>query len=108
MDDNSILPSVRLRNANAIVGDAFKIFRDAARDCGPLDRATIELIVIAGFAAAGYEEPFKNHVRRGLQAGISKETFQQVVIATLGATSVLAAVAKALRWIDEVEAELAG
>ena len=105
MDDKDLLPSGRLRQANECVADAFKTFRDAARAAGPLDRATIELIMIAGFATAGHQEPFKNHVRRALQSNVSKETLQQVVIATLGATSVLPAVANALRWIDEVEAE---
>ena len=105
MDSQTILPSERLRKANQLVGDAFKTFRDLARDAGPLDRKTIEFITIAGFATAGHQEPFKNHVRRALQSGIAKEALQQVVIATLGATSVLPAVASALRWIDEVEAE---
>jgi alkylhydroperoxidase/carboxymuconolactone decarboxylase family protein YurZ len=105
MDSETILPSGRLRKANERVGDAFKTFRDLARDAGPLDRGTIEFIMIAGFATAGHQEPFKNHVRRALQAGVAKEALQQVVMATLGATSVLPAVANALRWIDEVEAE---
>jgi alkylhydroperoxidase/carboxymuconolactone decarboxylase family protein YurZ len=108
MDDKNLLPSGRLRKANESVADAFKTFRDAARAAGPLDRATIELIMIAGFATAGHQEPFKNHVRRALQSSVNKETLQQVVIATLGATSVLPAVANALRWIDEVEAEPSG
>ncbi len=105
MSKGDILPSGRLREANELAGKAWQIFRDAARDSVPLDRATIELIIIAGFATGGHQEPFKNHVRRALQANISKGTLQQVVIATLGATAVLPTVANALRWIDEVEAE---
>ena len=106
MNKEDILPSGRLREASELTGKAWQIFRDAARDCGPLDRATIELIIIAGFATGGHQEPFKNHVRRALQANVSKGTLQQVVIATLGATAVLPNVANALRWIDEVEAGL--
>ena len=106
MSKEDILPSGRLREASELTGKAWQIFRDAARDCGPLDRATIELIIIAGFATGGHQEPFKNHVRRALQANVGKNTLQQVVIATLGATAVLPNVANALRWIDEVEAAL--
>ena len=106
MSKEDILPSERLREASELAGKAWQIFRDAARDCGPLDRATIELIMIAGFATGAHQEPFKNHVRRALQANVSKGTLQQVVIATLGATAVLPNVANALRWIDEVEAGL--
>jgi alkylhydroperoxidase/carboxymuconolactone decarboxylase family protein YurZ len=103
MGTNALQPSRRLKKANAVVGDAFQAFRDAARYSGPLDRATIELILIAGFATGGHEEPFKNHVARSLQAGVAKEALQQVVYATLGATAVLPVVANALRWIDEVD-----
>lgn len=106
IDSNHIPPSGQLRKANKGVANAFKTFRDAARTSGPLDHATIELILIAGFATAGHQEPFKNHVLRARQSGISKEALQQAVIATLGATAVLPAVANALRWIDEVDNQL--
>jgi alkylhydroperoxidase/carboxymuconolactone decarboxylase family protein YurZ len=105
MKQQDIRPSERLRNANDEVGRTFKKFRDLARASGPLDLATIELIMIAGFATGGHQEPFKNHVRKALKSGMDKAVLQQVVMATLGATAVLPTVSNALRWIDEVEAE---
>lgn len=101
-DEGYITPSGQLRKSNAKIGDAFKVFRDAARTEGPLDIATVELILMAGFSVAGHQEPFKNHATRAMKTGVKKEVLQQVVMLTLGATSVLAAVANSLRWIDEV------
>jgi alkylhydroperoxidase/carboxymuconolactone decarboxylase family protein YurZ len=93
-----------LRKSNSDVASAFQNFRDVARTAGPLDTTTVEFILMAGFSTAGHQEPFKNHAIRALQAGVTKEALQQVV--TLGATSVLPAVANALRWIDEVCADI--
>lgn len=104
--DRSLLASEQLLEANQTVGDAFRAFRQAARTSGPLDKQTVEFILMAGFAAAGHQSPFRNHARRALESGVAKEALQQTVMLTLGATSVLPAVANALRWIDEVEEEV--
>lgn len=98
-----VTPSGRLRKANPTVAAAFQTFRDTAKSAGPLDPATVELILLAGFSAVGQQEPFKNHASRALAAGMPKEALQQAVMVTLGSTSILPAVANALRWIDEVE-----
>jgi alkylhydroperoxidase/carboxymuconolactone decarboxylase family protein YurZ len=106
--DEGVSPSGQLRRSNATVGSAFRSFRETARTAGPLDEQTVELILMAGFSAAGHQEPFKNHAMRALEAGVAKEALQQAVMVTLGATSVLPAVANALRWIDEVYEAYAG
>lgn len=98
--------SEQLLRASKEVGDAFRAFRQAARTSGPLDKQTVEFILMAGFAAAGHESPFKNHARRALEAGVALQALQQTVLLTLGATAVLPAVAKALRWLDEIEQEV--
>ena len=104
--ERALLASEQLLKANKAVGDAFRAFRQAARASGPLDKQTVEFILMAGFAAAGHESPFKNHARRALEAGVAKAALEQTVMLTLGATSVLPAVAKALCWLDEVEEEV--
>jgi alkylhydroperoxidase/carboxymuconolactone decarboxylase family protein YurZ len=103
--DEAMSPSGQLRKSNAAVAGAFRSFRETARTVGPLDKQTIELILMAGFSADGHQDPFKNHAMRALKSGVSKEALQQAVMVTLGATSVLPAVANALRWIDEVYEE---
>jgi len=103
--DERASPSGQLRNSNATVADAFRSFRETARTAGSLDKQTVELILMAGFSVAGHQKPFKNHTMRALQSGLAKEALQQAVMVTLGATSVLPAVADALRWIDEVYEE---
>ncbi len=104
--DRELLASEQLLKSDKDVGDAFRAFRQAVRTNGPLDKQTVEFILMAGFAAAGHESPFRNHARRALEAGVAKAALVQTVVLTLGATSVLPAVAKALRWLDEVEEEV--
>lgn len=105
-EERTLLASEQLLKANKAVGDTFRAFRQAARMSGPLDKQTVEFILMAGFTAAGHQSPFKNHAKRALEAGVAKEALQQTVMLTLGATSVLPAVANALRWIEEVEREV--
>lgn len=68
--ERGLLASEQLIKANKAVGDAFRTFRQAARASGPLDKQTVEFILMAGFAAAGHESPFKNHARRALEVGV--------------------------------------
>jgi alkylhydroperoxidase/carboxymuconolactone decarboxylase family protein YurZ len=98
----ALTPSERLRSTNPAVSAAFQTFRDTARAAGPLDHGTVELILLAGFSVVGQQEPFKNHAMRALRSGVAKEALQQAVMVTLGATSILPAVANSLRWIEEV------
>lgn len=100
--------STQLKKSNAAVGAAFSDFRHMVRAAGPLDKQVVEFILMAGFFAGGHEVPFKNHAMRALKSGVAMEALQQLVMVTLGATSVLPAVADGLRWLDEVYKEYAG
>jgi alkylhydroperoxidase/carboxymuconolactone decarboxylase family protein YurZ len=99
------LPSIQLRKVNEQAGIHYRSMRDAIMQSGPLDANTCELILIGCFAARGCERSFRVHALRGLKAGMSKETLEQVVMIPMGAASPLAEVTKALTWLDEVAAE---
>jgi alkylhydroperoxidase/carboxymuconolactone decarboxylase family protein YurZ len=101
------VPTVRLAEANAAVGAAYKELRVALVAAGPLDHTTFELILMSHFAAGGRESSVKIHALRGFASGISKAAMQQAVMIPLGAAATLPAIADALRWIDEAEAEFA-
>ena len=74
---------------------------------GPLDNSTCELIVIAGLATAGFEDSFKIHSRRLLDVNTPIQALKQAVMITLGASSSVFQVARALQWLDELEIEYA-
>lgn len=98
------IPSTYLQDYHPEVGDSFKAMRQAIAK-GPLDYETCEYIVIASFAQAGFEEPLKIHVTRMLNRGTPVANLKHAVEVTLGATTPLFAVVRALRWIDEAVAE---
>lgn len=95
-------PSEYLIAESPTAGASFREFRTAVNTSGPLDAQTCELIVIAGLATGGYEDSFKHHSRRLLRMGVPKSALKQAVMVTLGASSVLFEVARALLWIDEI------
>ena len=95
-------PSEYLLKASTDAGLKLRELRDALLASGPLDQATCELIVVAGLATAGFEDSFKIHSRRLLEMGVPKEALKQAVMVTLGASSALFQVARALQWIDEL------
>ena len=102
------IPSDYLRGVNADVADGFRAARAAIEKAGPLDYPTRELIMLSGFAASGFEESFRIHVRRAAARGISKPAMQQAVLILFGATTALLPVVNALRWIDEEFAQQDG
>ena len=97
-------PTEYLRKESTAAGDSFRSLRNELLAAGPLDRATCELIVIAGLATGGFEDSFKIHSRRLLDMGVSVAALKQAVMVTLGASSVMFQVAQALKWVDELEA----
>jgi alkylhydroperoxidase/carboxymuconolactone decarboxylase family protein YurZ len=99
------VPSAQLRKFNADAATNFRAMRESLVKAGPLDAETCELIVIASFATVGFEASFKIHVLRSLKGGIPAEKMRHAVLVTLGATTPLATVTDALRWIDEAAAE---
>ena len=95
-------PSEYLLQQAPRAGAAMREMREALMSSGPLDRRTCELIVIAGLATGGYEDSFKIHARRLLSLGATSEEMKHAVTVTLGASSVLFQVARAISWIDEL------
>jgi alkylhydroperoxidase/carboxymuconolactone decarboxylase family protein YurZ len=97
-------PSEYLRKESPAAGKVFRNLRDSLLASGPLDAETCELIVISGLAAAGFEDSFKIHSRRLLDMGTPMSSLRHAVLITLGATTVAFQVARALQWLEELEA----
>lgn len=87
------------------VGPAFKNFRAIVAEAGPLDRQTVELILMVSFAIAGIEKQFKIHARRAKEHGVAKAMLQHAVTVPIGAVSTAASVITALEWIGDVYAD---
>jgi pimeloyl-ACP methyl ester carboxylesterase/alkylhydroperoxidase/carboxymuconolactone decarboxylase family protein YurZ len=104
---SSKIPSERLAEASPEVAAAFKSLRAAIEKHGPLDYATREYLMLAAFAAAGYEESFRIHAMRAVKRGLSKAAMQQAVLVPFGATTAMLPVVNALKWIDDAFKEFA-
>ena len=98
------IPSERLRDVNADLAAAFKAMRQAIERAGPLDYPTREYIMLAAFAAAGYEESFRIHVRRAAERGLPLSAVRQAVLVPFGATTAMLPIVNALQWADEAYA----
>lgn len=100
-------PSEYIRKESPEAGKVFRDLRNALLAAGPLDNTTLELIVIAGLATSGFEDSFKIHSRRLLDVDTPIKALKQAVMITLGASSSVFQVARALQWLDELEQEYA-
>jgi alkylhydroperoxidase/carboxymuconolactone decarboxylase family protein YurZ len=80
--------------------------RAAVVAAGPLDQKTRELIVISGLALLGYEDAFKTHSRRLIEAGTPSKAVKHAVLVTLCSTSTLFQVATALQWLTDIDEEI--
>ncbi|MCR2811395.1 MULTISPECIES: hypothetical protein [unclassified Microbacterium] len=87
------------------LGTALKDLRGAALAAGPLDATTSELIVISHFAMSGFEDSFMIHSRRLLGNNTPIAALRHAVVLPLGATAGGYQIARALEWIDQLEAE---
>ncbi|KRF22402.1 hypothetical protein ASG91_19040 [Phycicoccus sp. Soil802] len=96
-------PSEYLGSVSAEAGEAFRALRNALLDSGPLDRVTCELIMISNLASAGYEDSFKIHAKRLLDADVPMAALKQAVVVPLGGSTVIFPVARALLWLEELE-----
>ena len=104
MDPSELIPSEYLATIAPDVAARFKEMR-ACIAKGPLDYETCEYVIIGGFAVAGFEEPFRIHVRRMLARGVPPEKLRHAVLALLGASVALFPVVRALKWLDETVAD---
>ncbi|MEW5422175.1 carboxymuconolactone decarboxylase family protein [Amorphus sp. 3PC139-8] len=107
MNTADLIPSDYLRTVAPEVAEAFKTMRAHISE-GPLDYETREYVIIGGFAVAGFEEPFRIHVGRMLDRGVSPEKLRHAVMSLLGASSALFPVVLALKWLDAEIASRAG
>ncbi len=76
----------------------------AVRQAGPLDEQTIQLVQLAGAAAARSEGAVHSHTRRALQCGATPEAVRHALIAltsTIGFPNVVAA----LSWAEDLFGE---
>ena len=72
----------------------------AARQCGPLDEKTIQLVQMAAAAALGSETSVSSHVRRAIQAGAKPAEICQALL-TLTTTIGFPATAAAIKWAEK-------
>jgi alkylhydroperoxidase/carboxymuconolactone decarboxylase family protein YurZ len=96
------LPSQYLAKESPAAAASWKELRGAVLESGPLDDGTCELLLVTGFAFAGYEDSFKVHAKRAVAAGISAEAVRHAVVATFGVLMSMFQVARALQWLDEI------
>lgn len=60
--------------------DAHRLMNDAAREAGPLDAKTCELVKMGIALGAGLESSFRSHVRRALEHGATTEEIEQAIV----------------------------
>lgn len=81
--------------------NALNALGKTARESGPLDEKTSQLIQLAGAAALRSEGSVHSHARRALQAGAEPEELYHALLlltSTIGFPSVSAA----LSWIEDI------
>jgi len=83
------------------VAEAYEALGDAVHASGPLDNKTRALVKLGISAGARLEGGFHSHVRKAIDAGVTKEEMVHAVmlaLPTIGLPSMMAA----LSWIDDV------
>jgi len=83
------------------VASAYETLGNAVHEAGPLDEKTRALMKLGISAGARLEGGFHSHVRKALDAGVTKEEMVHAVLLalpTIGLPSMMAA----LSWIDDV------
>ena len=92
---------LKLRKEHGAFFDAWDAVGVAARQSGPLDERTIQLIQLSASAAMRSEGAVHSHVRRALEAGAAPGEIRQALLAvaaTIGFPNVIAA----LSWAEDV------
>ena len=83
------------------VAEAYENLGNAVHSAGPLDNKTRALVKLGISAGARLEGGFHSHVRKAIDAGVTKEEMVHAVmlaLPTIGLPSMMAA----LSWIDDV------
>ncbi|MBK6930918.1 MAG: carboxymuconolactone decarboxylase family protein [Saprospirales bacterium] len=83
------------------IGKAYYELGEAVHKAGPLDAKTRALVKVAISGGAMMEGAFHSHIRKAVQAGVTKEEIQHVALLalpTIGFPSMMAL----LSWIDDI------
>jgi alkylhydroperoxidase/carboxymuconolactone decarboxylase family protein YurZ len=96
MTQSQLKPAEVLAAANPAAAQAFAQLRKAV-EAGPLDQATVELIVIASLASVGQLGSLGVHVKRAATLGVPLEYVTQAIVSTLAASTLFNDVVAALR-----------
>jgi alkylhydroperoxidase/carboxymuconolactone decarboxylase family protein YurZ len=81
--------------------DAVENLGKTARDLGPVDEKTSQLVQLAAAAAIRSEGSVHSHVRRAIEAGAKKDEVYHALI-LLTSTIGFPAVSAAISWADDV------
>jgi alkylhydroperoxidase/carboxymuconolactone decarboxylase family protein YurZ len=91
--------SIKIRYGD--LADAVENLGKTARDLGPVDEKTSQLVQLAAAAAIRSEGSVHSHVRRALDAGAKKDEVYHTLI-LLTSTIGFPAVSAAISWADDV------
>lgn len=83
------------------LADAVENLGKTARDLGPVDEKTSQLVQLAAAAAIRSEGSVHSHVRRAIEAGAKKDEVYHTLI-LLTSTIGFPAVSAAMCWADDV------
>ncbi len=92
---------LRLKEREGAFVAAVEALGHAAKQAGPLDPRTAQLIQLAAAAGIRSEGSVHSHVRRALDAGATPEEIRHAII-LLTSTIGFPTVAAALSWADDV------
>ena len=81
--------------------DAVESVGRAAKQSGPIDEKTAQLIQLAAAAAIRSEGAVHSHARRALQAGSNAEEIEHAIV-LLTSTIGFPSVAAALSWVGDI------
>ncbi len=93
--------SLKFKEDYSDVATAYESMGNAVHNAGPLNEKTRALIKLAISTGARLEGAVHSHVRKAVNAGVSKEEMRQVALLalpTIGFPSMMAA----LSWIDDI------
>ncbi len=83
------------------LSEAVENLGKTARDLGPVDEKTSQLVQLAAAAAIRSEGSVHSHVRRAIEAGAKKDEVYHTLI-LLTSTIGFPAVSAAISWADDV------
>jgi AhpD family alkylhydroperoxidase len=92
---------LRLKERHGDLIAAVEALGTTARQAGPLDEKTIQLVQLAASAASGSHGSTHSHTVRALEAGATPEEIRHAVI-VLTSTIGFPAVSAALFWVEDI------